>query len=100
MLITVWLGSNSTRSWLTAPVSGSTNRGLPLVDIGDLASLPPRWALNTTEAIQSGVIYTIIAGIETLLRHGGRIFPRLCYFNWGFAPAADVSPISPPKRST
>jgi len=64
-------------SWLTAPVSGSTNRGLPLVDIGDFVSLP-RWALNTTEAIQSGVIYTIIAGIRDFIEAWRQDFPRSC----------------------
>lgn len=52
--------------------------GLPLVDIGDLASLPPRWALNTTEAIQSGVIYTIIAGIRDFIEAWRQDFPRSC----------------------
>jgi len=54
--------------------------GLPLVEIGDLASLPPRWALN--EAIQSGVIYTIIAGIRDFIQVWQE-FPRSCYSDWG-----------------
>lgn len=52
--------------------------GLPLVDIGDLASIPPRWALNTREAIQSGVIYTIIAGIRDFIEVWRQEFPRSC----------------------
>jgi len=80
MLITVWLGA-ILRSWLAQSLAQRTG-GLPLVDIGDL-SLPPRWALNTTEAIQSGVIYTIIAGIRDFIEAWRQDFPRLYYFNWG-----------------
>ncbi|MEH2268339.1 MAG: pantothenate kinase, partial [Nostoc sp.] len=32
-----------------------------------LPSLPARFALNTTEAIQSGVVYTILAGIKDFI---------------------------------
>lgn len=48
---------------------------LPLVDTRDVASLPPRWALNTPEAIQSGVIYTILAGIRDFIEAWRRQFP-------------------------
>lgn len=49
--------------------------GLPLVDSRDVASLPPRWALNTPEAIQSGVIYTITAGIRDFIEAWRQEFP-------------------------
>lgn len=48
---------------------------LPLVDTRDVMALPPRWALNTPEAIQSGVIYTILAGIRDFIEAWWRQFP-------------------------
>ncbi len=45
---------------------------LPLVDI---MSLPPRWSLNTPDAIQSGVIYTIISGLRDFIEAWWRDFP-------------------------
>ena len=38
--------------------------------------LPPRWAINTPEAIQSGVIYTILAGIKDFVTHWWHDFPQ------------------------
>jgi len=52
--------------------------GLPLVDSRDIASLPPRWALKTPEAIQSGVIYTILAGIRDFVEEWLQEFPGSC----------------------
>lgn len=49
---------------------------LPLVDPRDVASLPPRWALNTSEAIQSGVLYTILAGIRDFIEAWWEQFPE------------------------
>lgn len=40
---------------------------LPLVQTQIIASLPPRFALNTEEAIKSGVIYTLLAGIKDFI---------------------------------
>ncbi|MCF2145834.1 pantothenate kinase [Desmonostoc muscorum LEGE 12446] len=48
---------------------------LPLVEIQNLASIPPRFALNTTEAIQSGVIYTFVAGIKDFIQAWCNLFP-------------------------
>ncbi len=48
---------------------------LPLVEIQNFASLPPRFALSTTEAIQSGVIYTFIAGIKDFIQAWWNLFP-------------------------
>ncbi|MEH2259361.1 pantothenate kinase [Nostoc sp.] len=47
---------------------------LPLVEIQNFPSLP-RFALNTTEAIQSGVIYTLIAGIKYFIEAWWHLFP-------------------------
>ncbi|MEH2187564.1 MAG: pantothenate kinase [Nostoc sp.] len=47
---------------------------LPLVEMQNFPSLPPRFALNTTEAIQSGVIYTLIAGIKDFIEAWLQLF--------------------------
>ncbi|WYL97882.2 MAG: pantothenate kinase [Gloeotrichia echinulata IR180] len=54
---------------------GQNTAQLPLLDIGNFASLPPRFALNTAEAIQSGVIYTVIAGIKDFIVAWWDLFP-------------------------
>lgn len=43
-------------------------------------SLPPRWALNTPESIQSGVIYTLLAGMLDFIEAWWQQFPqsRVC----------------------
>lgn len=38
--------------------------------------LPPRFALNTPEAMQSGVIYTLVAGIQDFLQAWWQDFPN------------------------
>ncbi|MBE9166889.1 pantothenate kinase [Pleurocapsales cyanobacterium LEGE 06147] len=38
-------------------------------------SLPPRWALDTSQAIESGVIYTILASIWSFITDWERQFP-------------------------
>ena len=38
-------------------------------------TLPPRWAKNTTDAIASGVIYTIISGIESFINNWQETYP-------------------------
>jgi type III pantothenate kinase len=40
------------------------------------SSLPDRWALNTEEAIASGVIYTILAGVRDFLTDWLTMFPE------------------------
>jgi len=47
---------------------------LPLLDSKD-AELPSRWAVSTPEAIQSGVIYTIMAGIRDFVEAWRQEFP-------------------------
>ncbi|PHJ58963.1 pantothenate kinase [Nostoc linckia z1] len=55
---------------------GQKTGQLPLVEISQMASLPPRFALNTTEAIQSGVIYTFLAGIKDFIQAWWNLFPQ------------------------
>lgn len=47
---------------------------LPLIDTKEVA-IPSRWALNTQDAISSGVIYTIIAGIRDFIEAWWQKFP-------------------------
>ncbi|MEH2066110.1 MAG: pantothenate kinase [Nostoc sp.] len=54
---------------------GQQTGQLPLVEIENFPSLPPRFALNTTDAIQSGVIYTLIAGIKDFIEAWWHLFP-------------------------
>jgi type III pantothenate kinase len=58
---------------------GSLNRKtgqLPSVETRNLASLPQRFALNTEEAMQSGVIYTLLAGIKDFVEVWWCDFPQ------------------------
>ncbi|MBN3899821.1 MAG: pantothenate kinase, partial [Nostoc sp. NOS(2021)] len=54
---------------------GQQTEQLPFVEKGSFASLPSRFALNTTEAIQSGVVYTILAGIKDFIEAWLQLFP-------------------------
>lgn len=49
---------------------------LPQVKAQNVLSLPPRWALNTPESIQSGVIYTILAGVCDFIAAWWHKFPE------------------------
>lgn len=53
---------------------GQKTGQLPLVEIPDFA-LPSRFALNTTEAIKSGVTYTFLAGIKDFIQAWWNLFP-------------------------
>ena len=53
---------------------GQQTGQLPLVEMQNFPSLPARFALNTTEAIQSGVIYTILAGIKDFIEAWLQLF--------------------------
>jgi len=46
---------------------------LPHISLSE--KLPPRWALDTPGAIESGIIYTILAGIRDFLEHWFSDFP-------------------------
>ena len=50
---------------------------LPLINKSDFI-LPPRWALNTPTAIQSGVLYTLGAGIKDFIEAWWQEFPGSC----------------------
>ncbi len=54
---------------------GQQTGQLPLVEMQNFPSLPPRFAINTIEAIQSGVIYTILAGIKDFIEAWLQLFP-------------------------
>jgi type III pantothenate kinase len=49
---------------------------LPLLETGLMTSLPPRFAMNTLDAIQSGVIYTLLSGIKDFIEAWWRLFPN------------------------
>lgn len=55
---------------------GEKAAALPIIDTP--TSLPSRWALNTPESIQSGVIYTLIAGIKGFICAWWQEFPESC----------------------
>ncbi|BBD68762.1 Baf family transcriptional activator [Nostoc commune NIES-4072] len=55
---------------------GQQTGQLPLVEMQNFPSLPSRFALNTTEAIQSGVVYTILAGIKDFIEAWWQLFPN------------------------
>lgn len=55
---------------------GQKTGQLPLIETKNIASLPPHFALNTLEAIQSGIIYTVIAGIKDFIEAWWCLFPE------------------------
>ncbi|BAY65100.1 Baf family transcriptional activator [Calothrix brevissima NIES-22] len=55
---------------------GQKTGQLPQIDTESIASLPPRFALNTPEAIQSGVIYTLLAGIKDFIEAWWQLYPE------------------------
>ncbi len=55
---------------------GQQTGQLPLVEMQNFPSLPARFALNTKEAIQSGVIYTLIAGIKDFIEAWLQLYPN------------------------
>ena len=55
---------------------GQKTGQLPLLETRLITALPPRFALDTTAAIQSGVIYTLLAGIKDFIQTWLSIFPN------------------------
>lgn len=55
---------------------GQQTGQLPLIEMQKFPSLPARFALNTTEAIQSGIFYTILAGIKDFIEAWLQLFPN------------------------
>jgi type III pantothenate kinase len=49
---------------------------LPQLETQTFTSLPPHFALNTPDAIQSGVIYTLLAGIKDFITAWWDLFPN------------------------
>ncbi|MBD2305963.1 pantothenate kinase [Chroococcidiopsis sp. FACHB-1243] len=60
---------------------GQKTANLPSITTPEILSLPERWATNTPEAIQSGVIYTLIASIRDFVTAWGEKFPdsQICF---------------------
>jgi type III pantothenate kinase len=54
---------------------GRNTGQLPLLKTNSITSLPPRFALNTKEAIQSGVIHTLLAGTKDFIESWLSLFP-------------------------
>ncbi|MGM3305957.1 pantothenate kinase [Anabaena sp. WFMT] len=54
---------------------GQKTGQLPLLEIKEIIELPPRFAMNTPDAIQSGVIYTLLAGIKDFVESWLSLFP-------------------------
>ena len=52
----------------------SRTAALPIVKL--TPSLPNRWALTTTQAIESGIVYTILAGINSFITDWLERFPQ------------------------
>ena len=54
---------------------------LPSITTPEILALPKRWALNTPEAIQSGVIYALIASIRDFITSWWKKFPhsQICF---------------------
>jgi type III pantothenate kinase len=55
---------------------GEKTAALPVVNLPK--ALPPRWALTTPESIQSGVVYTLVAGIKDFVCAWWQEFPNSC----------------------
>lgn len=53
-------------------------QGTALTDETDMmgTDLPPRWALETGEAIRSGILYTLLAGVEQSIHQWQQLFPE------------------------
>ena len=60
---------------------GQKTANLPSIAASEILSLPERWAMNTPEAIQSGVIYTLIASIRDFIMAWWKQFPdsQICF---------------------
>ncbi|MFM6182983.1 MAG: pantothenate kinase [Cuspidothrix sp.] len=55
---------------------GQKTGQLPLLETSLINSLPPRFAMNTSSAIQSGIIYSLLAGIKDFIDHWLLLFPE------------------------
>ncbi len=71
-----WGGAILPGLGLQAYALSQATAALPLVKPWDLASLPRRWAANTEDAIQSGILHTALAGIQDFIQDWRRHFPE------------------------
>ncbi len=55
---------------------GQKTGQLPLLETGLMISLPTRFAMNTSTAIQSGVVYTLLSGIKYFIEAWWQLFPQ------------------------
>ena len=55
---------------------GEKTGQLPLLGTGLMTTLPSRFAMNTSAAIQSGVIYTLLSGIKDFIEAWWQLFPN------------------------
>ncbi|MBD2302977.1 MULTISPECIES: pantothenate kinase [Nostocales] len=55
---------------------GQKTSQLPQLKTQTFTSLPPRFAQNTPDAIQSGVIYTLLAGIKDFMTAWWELYPN------------------------
>ncbi|MBW4521281.1 MAG: pantothenate kinase [Scytolyngbya sp. HA4215-MV1] len=55
---------------------GQATAALPLLDSQTLQKFPNRWATNTSEAIASGIIHTLLAGIQSFVEDWWHQFPN------------------------
>ncbi|AFZ12868.1 putative transcriptional acitvator, Baf family [Crinalium epipsammum PCC 9333] len=61
---------------LRLQIQSLTDRTAALPKIELYSEMPPRWALNTVEAIQSGVSYTVLAGVKDFIESWWQEFPE------------------------
>ncbi|HEY9875226.1 MAG TPA: pantothenate kinase, partial [Candidatus Obscuribacterales bacterium] len=60
---------------LRLQIQSLAQRTAALPEIQSPSQLPPRWALNTPAAIESGVVYTLLAGIKDFIEAWWQEFP-------------------------
>ncbi|HEY9617521.1 MAG TPA: pantothenate kinase, partial [Microcoleaceae cyanobacterium] len=54
---------------------GQSTAALPLVDWQETATLPSRWAMDTSDAIASGILHTVLAGLRDFVNIWWKDFP-------------------------
>jgi type III pantothenate kinase len=54
---------------------GQKTAQLPLLKTSEIRELPPRFAMDTSQAIQSGIIYTLLAGMKEFIDEWLSLFP-------------------------
>ena len=54
---------------------GQATSALPVIETGTV-TLPDRWAMDTIAAMQSGILYTVLSGIESFIEDWRNLFPQ------------------------